>query len=99
MSCCLPFKWLNAQEDKLQQQAGLKEIVDYEVPLLVFVPCLNATDVVLNEKCDPLIYPAILQAVEDINNNAMVDINGNEEMLLARLLMSIIETKVSSRFG
>ena len=95
VSCVLPFQWLNAQENGQLQQASDKETVNYDVPLLVFVPCLNATDVILNEKCDPLIYPAILQAIEDINTNGTVNVNGDEEILLARFSASLVETKVS----
>ena len=85
MSCCSPFQWLNAHEDRLQQQGSHEETVEYKAPLLAFVPCLNATDI----ECDPLIYPAILQAVEDINTNTIVDIHGNEEILQARLMPAV----------
>jgi len=46
---------------------------EVELEILAFVPpCLNASDTSSHEKCDIYIYPAILQAIEDVNSHGIL---------------------------
>lgn len=94
--CSIIIQVSNEKGGTVQPEDGHKEVLKHELPLLLFLPCLNASDTVSYERCDPLIYPAILQAVEDINADGMVDINMREEMIQSKVVLSVIETKVSS---
>ena len=91
-----PVSWLILcclfAEEVVSLQAVNHTVI--EVPLLAFVPCLNATDKILREGCDLLIYPAILQAVEDINLEGIVIKDNVQELLHVKLKLSHIVTKV-----
>ena len=44
-----------------------------ELEILAFVPCTNATGTDLSSgTCDLYVYPAILQAIEDVNSNGIL---------------------------
>ena len=44
-----------------------------ELEILAFVPCTNATGTNLSSgTCDLYVYPAILQAIEDVNSNGIL---------------------------
>ena len=47
------------------------------VTFVAFVPCMNCSSV--TQSCDLLVYPAVLQAVEDVNSLDTIVRNGEQE--------------------
>ena len=69
----------------------------YRVSFVAFVPCMNGS---LQEGgCDPLIYPAIRQAVEDVNSMDTIVRHGVEKSFNISMNMTAIVTKVSVCVG
>ena len=61
------------------------------------MPCLNDSADVggASSRCDVFVYPAILQAVEDVNSNGSVLRNGRRERLDFRLNLTYVVTEVA----
>ena len=66
----------------------------YNLSFLAFVPCINQSDAQTSD-CDVLIYPAMLQAVEDINSIRGISRNGEHEALNLTVDLTHIATRVS----
>jgi len=82
---------MSSSKDSDQSSHGVMEF-----PVVVFVPCSRPSGLAAtNEECDPYIYPAILQAVEDVNTNESVLWDGLPEELRVRLQISTLISTVS----
>ncbi len=51
-------------------------------------------------ECDPFVYPSILEAIEEVNENGVVIKNNKEEMLAVKLkLFDTITEVITSEFN
>ena len=65
----------------------------YHLSFRAFVPCTDWSNEESND-CDVLIYPAMIQAVEEINSNTGIFMNEELEYLNLKIDLTPIETKV-----
>ena len=68
-----------------------------ECAVVVFVPCSNSSDSASSGRCDPFIYSAILQALEDININGSVFRDDlPEELYVGLRISNLISTVINN---
>ncbi len=72
---------------------AIQPVYTLEIPIISLVPCKNTTNMT-NTECDPFVYPSILEAIKEVNQNGVVIKNNKQEMLAVKIQLFQAITEV-----